>query len=269
MIHSDSPQAGGPRPAARPAARTTTKEEFFNRIRAEMRKTTGLFPASVADRPARPGALAETLRRELSERWPAILERFQREWEGVGGTFYRVASLGHVTAVVARIARERQARRLVSWYPTAFGADITPDLRAQGLDVEVMPVAALEDVERRRHLRARIAQADLGLTGVDLVVAETGTLILRSGAGRPRSTALLPPYHVAVFDRTALIESLAQVGLFLEAWHEHGPAPGGGAAIHFVTGPSRTADIELTLTRGVHGPKEVHAIFVDAAFLRG
>ena len=84
-----------------------------------------------------------------------------------------------------------------------------------------------------------------------------------AAAGRPRSTSLLPPCHVAVFDRTALVESLEQVGIALEAWHD-GPAPAtAGAVINFITGPSRTADIELTLTRGVHGPKEVHAVFVE------
>ena len=91
-------------------------------------------------------------------------------------------------------------------------------------------------------------------------------MILRSGQGRPRSTSLLRATHVAVFDRTALVESLAQVGVLLEAWHaaDASDAAGeAGAVINFITGPSRTADIELTLTRGVHGPKEVHAIFVE------
>ena len=75
--------------------------------------------------------------------------------------------------------------------------------------------------------------------------------------------AFLPACHVAVFDRTILVESLAQMGLVLEAWHEGPEAAWRGAAINFITGPSRTADIELTLTRGVHGPKEVHAVFVE------
>jgi L-lactate dehydrogenase complex protein LldG len=66
-----------------------------------------------------------------------------------------------------------------------------------------------------------------------------------------------------VFDRDVLVESLAQAGLVLEAWHDGLQADARGAAINFITGPSRTADIELTLTRGVHGPKEVHAVFVE------
>jgi L-lactate dehydrogenase complex protein LldG len=107
------------------------------------------------------------------------------------------------------------------------------------------------------------AAADLGVTGVDLAIAETGTLVVVSGAGRPRSASLLPACHVAVFGREVLVESLLQAGLALEAWHD-GVAPGArGASINFITGPSRTADIELTLTRGVHGPKEVHAVFVE------
>jgi len=126
-----------------------------------------------------------------------------------------------------------------------------------------MPAAAIESPAERQAMRDLIAAADVGVTGVDLAVAETGSLVLLSGSGRPRSTSLLPPYHVAVFDRTALVESLAQVGVFLEAWHDGDSEAWRGGVINVITGPSRTADIELTLTRGVHGPKEVHAIFVE------
>ncbi len=67
--------------------------------------------------------------------------------------------------------------------------------------------------------------------------------------------------HVAVFGPEALVPGLDEAAVVLEAWHAAGPA---GANVVFITGPSRTADIELTLTRGVHGPKELHAVFVDA-----
>jgi L-lactate dehydrogenase complex protein LldG len=133
---------------------------------------------------------------------------------------------------------------------------------AAGVAVHAMPHAVPAAAERQR-LRELIAHADVGITGADLAIAETGTLVLRSAAGRPRSTSLLPPCHVALFERGALVETLAQVGIALEAWHDGPAANADGAVINFITGPSRTADIELTLTRGVHGPKEVHAIFVD------
>ena len=78
-----------------------------------------------------------------------------------------------------------------------------------------------------------------------------------------RSASLLPACHVAIFDREVLVESLVQAGLALEAWHDGAAPPWRGASINVITGPSRTADIELTLTRGVHGPREVHAVFVE------
>ena len=240
----------------------TTKGEFLASIRAQMRTARDLFPASVAKRPEHPAAEADTIRRELAE-WPAILERFRVEFERVGGVFYRVASLDEVPAVFGRLAREREARGLVTWHAAALGADLTSALEARGLDVHEMPAGETAGAAERERLRAITAGADVGLTGVDLAVAETGTLILVSGAGRPRSTSLLPPCHIAVFDRTALVESLRQVGVVLESWHRDGAPPATGAVINFITGPSRTADIELTLTRGVHGPKEVHAIFVE------
>jgi len=241
----------------------TTRAEFMGRLRGELGKTSGLFSATVTERPADPAALADTIRRELAERWPETLARFREEFERVGGVFYRVSTLAAVADVVNVIARERDARRVVTWHPAVLGVDVGPSLRAGGLEVTAMPRAGEIDLARG-ELRDVIAAAEVGLTGADLAVAETGTLVLVSGGGRPRSTSLLPAYHVAVFDRSALVESLAQVGVFLEAWHGDGGAPGDGGAINFITGPSRTADIELTLTRGVHGPREVHAIFVEA-----
>lgn len=242
----------------------TTRAEFFAKIRGELQKKPALFAASTAARPEHPAAQVDTIRRELAERWPATLEAFRVEFERVAGVFHRVATLEDVAPAIEGIARERGARDLVSWHAAAVAGDgLSRALIARGLGVHEMPPGEAADGGERARLRAVTASADLGLTGVDLAVAETGTLVLVSGAGRPRSTSLLPPCHIALFDRAALVESLYQVGVFLEAWHGDGAPPGAGAVVNFITGPSRTADIELTLTRGVHGPKEVHAIFVD------
>jgi L-lactate dehydrogenase complex protein LldG len=245
----------------------TTRAEFFERLRREVGKSTPAFGASVSPRPTDPRAIVETIRSEMAERWPQALERFRVEFERVGGVFHRVATADAVPTVIVALARERDARRLVAWHASALGADWTGPLDAAGIATETMPMSVVTDADERARLRAVTAEAGLGLTGVDLALAETGSLVLRSGPGRPRSTSLLPPCHVAVFDRGVLVESLAQVSVFLEAWHAHDDGLGG--VINFITGPSRTADIELTLTRGVHGPKEVHAVFVDAPVHEG
>jgi len=240
----------------------TTRGEFLERIRGEMALARGLPAREPAARPTQPRERLDVLRRELSERWRESLERFGREFERVGGVLHRVAEAGEVVDVVARIAAERAMDKVVAWPGATLGLDVTTPLAARGLRATVMPGAEVGPPEQER-LRAVAAAAQLGVTGADVAIAETGTLVVVSGAGRPRSTSLLPACHVAVFDRTILVESLAQMGLVLEAWHDGPEAAWRGAAINFITGPSRTADIELTLTRGVHGPKEVHAVFVE------
>lgn len=240
----------------------TTKAEFFDRIRAEMGRTPDLAPVAPSVRPARPRERLEVLRRELSERWRESLQRFQHEFERVGGVFHRVTDVGEAPAAIVRIARERGMRRVVAWHAAALGVDVVAPLTTLGLEAVAAPDAEVAGDERERRL-ALAAAADLGVTGADLAVAETGSLVVISGAGRPRSASLLPACHVAVFDREVLVESLVQAGLVLEAWHDGTAPPGRGASINVITGPSRTADIELTLTRGVHGPREVHAVFVE------
>src|SRR4030095_6761484 len=239
----------------------TTRAEFLDRVRREMGKTRGLFPAESSPRLARPQAAADAVRRQLVERWPHALERFKTEFERVAGVFHRVSRLDEVPAVLARIAAERGVREIIAWDPAALGWDARAALEPHGLAVRLAPAGG-EEADRRRH-RDDAARAPLGLTGVDWALAETGTLILASGPRRPRSPSLLPETHVAVFGPSALLETLEQVGMMLEARHADPALAGSGGAINFITGPSRTADIELTLTRGVHGPKEVHVVFVD------
>src|SRR5689334_13317081 len=245
----------------------TSKAEFFERIRAEVARGRGPVPGTTAPRPARPRERLDVLRRELSERWRDNLDRFAREFERVAGVLHRVSDAREVPDVVARIASERGMSKVVAWPGETLGLDITAPLGARGLQAAAMPGAEVGAAERAR-VRALAAAADLGVPGADVAIAETGTLVVVSGAGRPRSTSLLPACHVAVFDREALVESLLQMGLVLEAWHDGGEPSWRGAAINFITGPSRTADIELTLTRGVHGPKEVHAVFVEQGVTR-
>lgn len=95
------------------------------------------------------------------------------------------------------------------------------------------------------------ASADIGLTGCDAAIAETGSLILCSGEGKPRTASLLPLEHVALVRRKDIFFTMG------EFFSKNRREVRRTSCLNIVTGPSRTADIELSLTLGVHGPGKV------------
>jgi L-lactate dehydrogenase complex protein LldG len=99
--------------------------------------------------------------------------------------------------------------------------------------------------------RETLASARIGFTGCDAAIAETASLVLFSGRGRSRAVSLLPPIHVAIVERQKLCFTMA------EMFARYGSQLRDAASCTVITGPSRTADIELTLTLGIHGPGRV------------
>ncbi len=104
--------------------------------------------------------------------------------------------------------------------------------------------------------REDAAATEVGITSADYALADTGSLVFFSESKESRLLSLLPPCHIAVIDSSKIVASLDDV-LRLR------PLPGAdSSAIVVITGPSRTADIEMRLVRGVHGPGEIHVIVV-------
>jgi hypothetical protein len=94
----------------------------------------------------------------------------------------------------------------------------------------------------------------VGVTGCFCAVAETGTLMLLSGPDTPAAASLLPETHIAIVETARIVPFMEDAWALLRA--EHGRLP---RAVNFISGPSRTADIEQTVTMGAHGPYRVHA----------
>jgi L-lactate utilization protein LutC len=99
-----------------------------------------------------------------------------------------------------------------------------------------------------------IFEFDVGITMAQAAIAETGTLVLDSARERNRLVSLVPPVHIAIVDAASIFQTLGEALAFI---HQKGNI---SPAVTFITGPSRTADIELTLAIGVHGPQELHVI---------
>jgi L-lactate dehydrogenase complex protein LldG len=165
-----------------------------------------------------------------------ILERFRAELSALGVESHVEDS---AEAVRSRVAGLLAGRRVLSWDPAHL---------PYGLGEVLM------DPVLGSGPRADQAAAEVGLTGCQAAVAETGSLVLLSGPGRARVVSLLPPAYVAVVRRADLCYSMG------EFFREHAQGLEASASCTFITGPSRTADIELTLTLGVHGPGTVAVV---------
>jgi L-lactate utilization protein LutC len=120
-------------------------------------------------------------------------------------------------------------------------------------------VAAWVPKEPASRLTHQIAYRDVGggLTGADFGLAESGSIVLRSGPGRARLASIVPAVHVAILPVGRVVRSLAHYA------SEHPAAPTGLSNLVVVTGPSRTGDIEQQLNLGVHGPKHLHVVLVN------
>jgi L-lactate dehydrogenase complex protein LldG len=99
----------------------------------------------------------------------------------------------------------------------------------------------------------------VGITGAFCAIAETGTLMLLSGPRMPGATSLLPETHVAIVRTGRIVRGMEDAWALLRSEHPAMPR-----AVNFISGPSRTADIEQTLVLGAHGPYRVHVVLVSA-----
>jgi L-lactate dehydrogenase complex protein LldG len=105
--------------------------------------------------------------------------------------------------------------------------------------------------------REGIAATEVGITSADYALADTGSLVMFTESKESRLLSLLPPCHIAVIESSKIVASLDDVFRLR-------PLPGAeSSAMVVITGPSRTADIEMRLVRGVHGPGEIHVIIIE------
>ncbi len=164
--------------------------------------------------------------------------RFVERAQASAATVERVAALAEVPAAVARYLDALRLRKAGCVWP-ALG---NLDWKSAGLMLE--PRAARDE-------------DPVGVTGVFCALAETGTLMLCSGADTPATVSLLPETHVAIVPVARIVATMEDGWDLARA--ELGQLP---RAVNFISGPSRTADIEQTIVLGAHGPYRVYIVIV-------
>lgn len=214
---------------------STARERILGKVRAALGRDGSL-----------PEDRAEELRAYLAQRSPG--PRPKSDWNPVERFRERALALASTVDAVETMASVPDA---VARYLKA--SDLP-------LDAVVWPqLAAIDWNAAGINAEARKAEGrDLvGITASFCAIAETGTMLLLSGAQTPGSTSLLPETHVAIVPTGRIVKGMEDAWALVRA--ERGELP---RATNFVSGPSRTADIEQTLVLGAHGPYRVHIILV-------
>jgi L-lactate utilization protein LutC len=212
---------------------------------------------------------------------PDPVERFASELANAGGRCHRVADARQAIDRVIDLVSQSQAKKaLLARISSLPSGQLASSLRVRGIEV-------WEEVERpfdpsltelpAESVKRVLFEADVGITGVDALIAETGSIVLTSRPGQARSLSLLPPLHIAVANREQLIpdlfdlfDSASAIGETASAKRQVASAPALAlnrqlpSCVTLITGPSKTGDIELKLVTGVHGPGEVHVVLIDS-----
>ncbi|MCC7010653.1 MAG: lactate utilization protein [Acidobacteria bacterium] len=181
-------------------------------------------------------------------------QRFRTEFAALGGVVHDAAGRDDVTAVVLQVLAGEPTRTVLAWDARWLPVPgVLEALAAQGVGV----LHQRPDHARSQPHRVELAAASVGLTGADAGLAETGSIVVASGPGRGRLASLLPRVHIAILRRRDIVASLPAV------MTSRPDLVTSGANFVCITGPSRTADIEHVLARGVHGPGDIHVILAE------
>jgi L-lactate utilization protein LutC len=260
----------------------SSRETMLEQIRRALGR-----PPTPPGQPATEDPASAALRRldhlgPLSEIVPAIppdrlVAHLEDELAKVAVRTYRTSNLAELEKTLADIFTSANATQAVlSRNPLLARLGIERRLRATGKSVAVWaappssPGSPADPSASTTHaeevFRQHCFSAEVGITGVDFALAESGTLVVTSSTEGSQLTSLAPPVHVALYRREQVLATLEEVLRRLpDLCDPAAPIP--GRSVVFITGTSRTADIEQILIRGVHGPREVHAILIEEACL--
>ncbi len=222
-----------------------------DQILATIRKGRGRGAVSGADRAALEARLDAhrrgTIPARVDKDAAALAQLFVDQATALSATVERVGSVEDVPeAVAAYLARENLPAVLRA-APDPL-VETAPWGSRPALTVSYGPSEGGDEV---------------GLTGAFAAVAETGTLVLRSGPSHPTTLNFLPDTHVV------LVRASQVVGPYEDAWDRLRAAGALPRTVNFVSGPSRTADIEQTIQLGAHGPRRLHIVLIDDGEERG
>jgi L-lactate dehydrogenase complex protein LldG len=227
---------------------SSDRDAMLSRVRASLRSAylPGALPSLAPWTPeAAPFTQAE------------LVARFSTALEAVGGEILLAASAAEAQRLVGEFVASAGNGEVLLWPDGELPLPLDGTVRAAGA-TPIRPRLSAEREARRTDVRA-LDRPSLGITGTLAALADTGSLALVSGPQRPMVASLTPLTHLALLPVDRILPDMAT---FMAA-HEATALAATSRNLVFITGPSRTADIEMVITRGVHGPKRLVVVLLD------
>jgi len=245
---------------------TSNQQEFIDRIKIALGKPFAQRGQKVdlfnREMPAETRAVLERIKTRTAEDRKKLLETLSEVAEPINLKVVAVNDIGSAAAAVSELVRDKDPewgnqKSVVAWQHPLIESLKLPDALAE----QEVPVffADLQKMDRE-NLRQRVIDSYIGITSADFCMADTATLVMRTRPGQARSVSLVPAIHIAVLELNQIIADLKELYALLK-WDPQMSKEGLTNCMTFISGPSKTADIEATMVHGAHGPREVY-IFV-------
>jgi len=193
------------------------------------------------------------------------VSKFEAEFGKVAGLAHKASTAAELEGILRTIIDDALTAGVVlTRNPLLTQIGLAEKIRAWGKTASQWPSGSDSEpeAEGEKEFRDRCFSAGVGISGVDFALAESGSFVLSSQTEGCQLASLAPPIHVALYRRAQVLGSLDDVLERMPLAAGTGASAIGRSTV-FITGPSRTADIEQILIRGVHGPGEVHAVLVE------
>ena len=203
---------------------------------------------------------AQIVRERIARERPQLLDRLAETAGLRGWNVQRCEGAEEVLDYVTSLARRMGVTSVARSEQPVF--DTVPVDSAIAAAGGLCWPAVYEGPASRNDVRQRLAESGMGITGADYAIAETGSVVVLPRRGLSRLVSVVPPVHVAIVRPPDIVGTLDDLFTLrrLEYVRNGGEM---GSYLNFITGPSRTADIEQTIVVGVHGPREVHMVLLN------
>ncbi len=243
------------------------QEEFINSIKMALGKPLAASPAKVDVFGSQMSEESKALLARIKNRTPAERKKLLETLiDAAGPINLKVVAcdgISAVTVAIEKLVGEKDPewgdqKSVVAWsHPLVESLNLPAALSEKKIPVFITDLKATAEEDAQQ----RIVEAYIGITSADFCMADTAALVMRTRPGQARTVSLLPAIHIAVIELDHIIADLKELYALLK-WDPHVRQDGLTNCMTFISGPSKTAEIEATMVHGAHGPREVHVFII-------